>query len=55
MANQAGRFFSHQGEENAVAGIADHLAKFSDPRMRSAILAHLGSGGGGSIRSSCEP
>jgi formate dehydrogenase subunit delta len=47
MANQIGRFFSHRGEEKAVAGIADHLAKFWDPRMRSAIFAHLESGGRG--------
>jgi formate dehydrogenase subunit delta len=47
MANQIGKFFSHRGEEKAVAGIADHLAKFWDPRMRTAIFAHLASGGGG--------
>jgi formate dehydrogenase subunit delta len=47
MANQIGRFFTHQGEEKAVASIADHLAKFWDPRMREAILAHLASGGAG--------
>ena len=47
MANQIGKFFSHRGEEKAVAGIADHLAKFWDPRMRSAIFAHLAAGDGG--------
>jgi formate dehydrogenase subunit delta len=47
MANQIGKFFVHQGEERAVAGIADHLTKFWDPRMRSAIAAHLTSGGTG--------
>jgi formate dehydrogenase subunit delta len=47
MANQIGRFFTHQGEEKAVESIADHLAKFWDPRMREAILAHLASGGAG--------
>jgi formate dehydrogenase subunit delta len=41
MANQIGKFFAHQGEEQAVAGIADHLAKFWDPRMRAGIVAHL--------------
>jgi len=25
MANQIGKFFAHQGEEKAIAGIADHL------------------------------
>jgi formate dehydrogenase subunit delta len=47
MANQIGKFFTHQGEEKAVAAIADHLTKFWDPRMRAAILGHLASGGAG--------
>ncbi len=46
-ANQIGRFFASQGEERAVPLIADHLVKFWDPRMRSEIVAHLRSGGGG--------
>ena len=47
MANQIGKFFAHQGEEKAVAGTADHLAKFWDPRMRAGIVAHVASGGAG--------
>ncbi|WP_178133672.1 formate dehydrogenase subunit delta [Vineibacter terrae] len=47
MANQIGKFFAHQGEAKAVAGIADHIAKFWDPRMRAAIQAHAASGGAG--------
>ena len=47
MANQIGRFFAAQGEAQAVAGIADHLTKFWEPRMRRAILAHLAAGGAG--------
>ena len=47
MANQIGKFFAHQGEEKAAAGIADHIEKFWDPRMRGAILAHLRDGGAG--------
>ena len=47
MANQIGKFFAHQGEEKAIAAIADHLQKFWDPRMRKAILAHLDAGGAG--------
>jgi formate dehydrogenase subunit delta len=39
MANQIGKFFAHQQEDQAVASIADHLQKFWDPRMRSTILA----------------
>ena len=41
MANQIGKFFAHQKHDVAVAAIADHLDKYWDPRMRSAILAHL--------------
>jgi formate dehydrogenase subunit delta len=46
MANQIGRFFATQKHESAVASITDHLLKFWDPRMRRAIVAHLGEGGG---------
>jgi formate dehydrogenase subunit delta len=47
MANQIGKFFESQGHNNAVPGITDHIRKFWDPRMRSAILAHLDAGGMG--------
>ncbi|WP_036255351.1 formate dehydrogenase subunit delta [Methylocapsa acidiphila] len=47
MANQIGKFFSAQRHDQAVAGIADHLAKFWDPSMRKKILAHLEHGGEG--------
>jgi formate dehydrogenase subunit delta len=47
MANQIGKFFAHQGEDKAVAGVADHLEKFWDPRMRASIVAHLDAGGNG--------
>jgi formate dehydrogenase subunit delta len=47
MANQIGKFFASQGQAVAVAGTADHLQKFWDPRMRSAILRHLEAGGDG--------
>jgi len=47
MANQIGKFFASQGQEQAVAGTADHIRKFWDPRMRAAILAHLKEGGAG--------
>jgi formate dehydrogenase subunit delta len=46
MANQIGKFFASQGEAEAVAGIASHLQKFWDPRMRRAILVHAEAGGG---------
>ena len=47
MANQIGKFFASQGEDEAVPLIADHLVKFWDPRMREAIVAHLAGGGAG--------
>jgi formate dehydrogenase subunit delta len=47
MANQIGKFFAHQGEEKAVAGIADHIKKFWDPRMRAQIFAIVDAGGAG--------
>ena len=47
MANQIGKFFASQGAEQAVAGTAEHIQKFWNPRMRSAIFAHLAEGGAG--------
>jgi formate dehydrogenase subunit delta len=47
MANQIGKFFESQGPDKAVPGIAEHIRKFWDPRMRTAILAHLDAGGSG--------
>jgi formate dehydrogenase subunit delta len=47
MANQIGKFFQSQGHEKAVPGVADHIRKFWDPRMRKQIYAHLAAGGAG--------
>jgi formate dehydrogenase subunit delta len=38
---------ANQGEAQATAGIANHLEKFWDPRMRLAIFAQLEAGGAG--------
>ena len=46
MANQIGKFFQSQGHDRAVPGIAEHIKKFWDPRMRKAIFVHLDAGGG---------
>jgi formate dehydrogenase subunit delta len=57
MANQIGTFFASQGHDQAVAGIADHLRKYWDPRMRATILAHIAAGGAGldpSVRDAVE-
>ena len=47
MANQIGKFFQNQGHDRAVPGIAEHIRKFWDPRMRTSIFAHLDAGGAG--------
>jgi formate dehydrogenase subunit delta len=47
MANDIEKFFKVQGEERAVAGIADHIKKFWEPRMKAQIFAHLDEGGAG--------
>ena len=47
MANQIGKFFENQGHDKAVSGVADHIRKFWDPRMRKAIFAHINAGGTG--------
>ncbi len=43
MANQIAKFFAHQGD-TAAAGIADHLVKFWDPRMRRDLGALVTAG-----------
>lgn len=47
MANQIGKFFEAQRADEVVPGIADHIRKFWDPRMRQAIFAYLDAGGEG--------
>jgi formate dehydrogenase subunit delta len=47
MANQIGKFFISQGPDKAIPGIADHIRKFWNLRMRQAIFVHLDGGGAG--------
>jgi len=47
MANQIADFFKIQPEQEAVAGTADHIKKFWDPRMRKMMNEHLAHGGAG--------
>jgi len=47
MANQIADFFRLKPEEQAIAGTADHIMKFWDPRMRAKMAAHLANGGDG--------
>ena len=51
MANQIGKFFEAQRADEVVPGIANHIKKFWDPRMRKAIFAYVDAGGDG-LRSS---
>ena len=39
MANQIARNLTH--DHDPVASLADHVAKFWDPRMKAMIFAHL--------------
>jgi formate dehydrogenase subunit delta len=47
MANQIGKFFEAQRADEVVPGIASHIRKFWDPRMRDAIFAYMDAGGEG--------
>ena len=47
MANQIADFFRIQPEGEAVAGTADHIRRFWDPRMRAKMAEHLAHGGAG--------
>jgi formate dehydrogenase subunit delta len=45
MANQIGSFFEAMPDRaEALEGIARHLKKFWDPRMRRQLLAHVDAG-----------
>lgn len=48
MANDIARFFQAEPDhETAVSGVAGHITRFWDPRMRREILAHDAAGGAG--------
>ena len=48
MANDIGHFFAAEPKRaDAIAGIAGHIQRFWDPRMKKKILAHLQAGGEG--------
>jgi formate dehydrogenase subunit delta len=48
MANDIGNFFRSQPRrEDAIAGIANHIASFWTKRMREKLMAHLQQGGHG--------
>ncbi len=47
MANQIADFFKAYPEEEAIAGVENHLRQFWDPRMRAQLMKHLEAGGAG--------
>ena len=50
MANQIGTFFEAMPDRpEALEGIAQHLKKFWEPRMRRALLAHIDAQGGADV------
>ena len=50
MANKIGQFFAAQPDrEEALDGIADHVRKFWEPRMRREILAAVGTESGAGL------
>ena len=50
MANRIGAFFAAQPDRTeALAGIAEHVKKFWEPRMRTEILASLDTDAGAGL------
>jgi len=47
MANQIALFFASYPRDEAVAGVADHLQKFWERRMKDQIIAYVAGGGTG--------
>lgn len=43
-ANEIAKYFAAYPREEALAGIADHIGKFWDPRMRKELKTMLASG-----------
>ena len=46
-ANQIAQYFASYPHEEAVAGVADHIQKFWEKRMRQQLHEYIGQGGGG--------
>jgi formate dehydrogenase subunit delta len=50
MANKIGQFFAAQPDrEEALAGIAEHVKKFWEPRMRAQLLAAVDTPSGAAL------
>ncbi|KQP41361.1 formate dehydrogenase subunit delta [Pseudorhodoferax sp. Leaf274] len=51
MANRIGDFFDAMPErDDALAGIAEHIEKFWEPRMRRQLLAAVDAGEAGALQ-----
>ena len=51
MANQIGDFFEAMPDrQEALQGIAEHMRKFWEPRMRREFLAHVDERGSGELK-----
>lgn len=47
LANDVAAQFVHRPLDEAAQAVATHLRSFWEPRMRTALLAHLAAGGAG--------
>ena len=47
MANQIATFFHSKPREEGIAGVADHINKFWEPRMRKQFFEMIDAGGKG--------
>lgn len=47
MANQIAQYFASYPHEEAVAGVADHIQKFWEKRMRQQLNDYIAKGGSG--------
>lgn len=47
MANQIALYFNSYPHEDAVAGVADHLQKYWERRMKTQIIQYIAQGGNG--------
>jgi formate dehydrogenase subunit delta len=47
MANQIARFMGSKPHDQAVAGVAQHISDFWEPRMRRQLFALIDAGGAG--------
>lgn len=47
MANQIGTFFASKPHDEGVAGVAEHINKFWEPRMRRHFFEVVDAGGAG--------